>query len=98
MKNQIRSSGRGLVRRVAPTVMESVEEVPQLRADLAALRSQVKRLRGRVAELEEEVQEARRLNRRIAELTDVVQELLLPIAQRDEDRVTEVLERYREAL
>ena len=98
MRDQIRSKGRGLVRRVAPTVMESVEDVPRLRADVAALRQQVKQLRARVGELDEEVQEARRLNRRLAELTDVVQELLLPISQRDEERVAEVLERYRAGL
>ena len=45
------------------------------------------RLRSRVAELENEVQENRRLNRRVAELLDVVEELLVPIAQRDEERV-----------
>ena len=96
--SQIRSRGRGLVRRLAPTVLESAEEVPRLRADIAALRGQLKRMRGRLAELEEEVQESRRLNRRIAELADVVQELLLPVAQRDEARIDEVLERYREGL
>ena len=45
------------------------------------------RLRGRVAELENEVQENRRLNRRVAELLDIVEELLVPLAQRDEERV-----------
>jgi flagellar biosynthesis/type III secretory pathway chaperone len=51
-------------------------------------------LRDRVAALEEEVQECRQLNLRLAELTDVVQELLLPVAQRDEQRVAEVVEKY----
>jgi len=32
------------------------------------------------------------------ELTDVVQELLLPVAQRDEARITEVMERYTKNL
>lgn len=45
------------------------------------------RLRSRVAELEDEVQENRRLNRRVAELLDIVEELLVPLAQRDEERV-----------
>jgi predicted RNase H-like nuclease (RuvC/YqgF family) len=98
MKQQIRSSGRGLVRRVAPTVMDSVEDVPRLRAEVERLSQQGRRLRSRVADLEEEVQESRRLNRRIAELTDVVQELLLPISQRDDGAVAEVLARYREGL
>ena len=44
------------------------------------------------------MQEARRLNRRLAELTDVVQELLVPIAQRDEEKVREYLDRYSASL
>ena len=60
--------------------------------------SQVEELRERVAVLEDEVQECRQLNLRLAELTDVVQELLLPVAQRDEARITEVMERYTKNL
>lgn len=52
-------------------------------------------LRNRVRALEEEVQECRQLNLRIAELCDVMMELLLPVAERDEKAVAEVLERYR---
>lgn len=55
-------------------------------------------LRQRVAVLEEEVQECRQLNLRLAELTDVVQELLLPVAQRDEQRISAVLAKYSEGL
>lgn len=49
----------------------------------------------RLAALEEEVQENRQLHRRLAELTDVVAELLVPLADRDEDRVQQVLADYR---
>ncbi len=42
------------------------------------------------------VHENRRLNRRVAELTDIVAELLVPIADRDEDKARELLARYRE--
>ena len=49
----------------------------------------------RIQALEAEVQENRRLNRRIAELTDVVAELLVPIADRDEEKVRELLAAYR---
>jgi flagellar biosynthesis/type III secretory pathway chaperone len=56
------------------------------------------KLAARVNELEAEVQECRQLNLRLAELTDVVQELLLPVAQRDEARITEVMERYTKNL
>jgi hypothetical protein len=44
------------------------------------------------------VQECRQLNLRLAELTDVVQELLLPVAQRDEERLSELLEKYSRGL
>ena len=52
------------------------------------------RLERRVAELEDEVQENRRLNRRVAELLDIVEELLVPLAQRDQDRVRAYLEAH----
>lgn len=58
----------------------------------------VEALRERVAVLEDEVQECRQLNLRLAELTDVVQELLLPAAQRDEQRMAEALEKYARGL
>lgn len=48
-------------------------------------------LKRRIRDLEEEMQEARRLNRRLAELMDVVEELLLPIAQRDEEKIQQYL-------
>ena len=62
----------------------------RLRA-LAGPKPTVGNLRRRVAELEDEMQEARRLNRRLAELMDVVEELLVPISQRDEERVQQYL-------
>ncbi len=52
----------------------------------------------RVSALEDDVKEARRLHRRLAELTDVVEELLVPIAQRDEARLQDALDRYRAGL
>jgi hypothetical protein len=55
-------------------------------------------LRERVAVLEDEVQECRQLNLRLAELTDVVQELLLPVAQRDEERIADLVEKYSRGL
>ena len=45
----------------------------------------------RLAALEEEIQESRQLNRRIAEL-------LVPVADRDEERVREVLAQYRASI
>jgi hypothetical protein len=58
----------------------------------------VEELTARVAELEEEVRECRRQQLRLAELTDVVQELLLPLSQRDQAKVDELLERYTDQL
>lgn len=63
-----------------------------------ASRRQVEELAAAVAELDEEIQEARRLNRRLAELTDVVEELLLPAAQRDDERLRERLDSYTSSL
>jgi cell shape-determining protein MreC len=79
-------------------MVQSFEDVTNLRRAVRDTRRQVNRLRARVAELEEEVQENRRLNRRLAELTDVVQELLIPIEQRDEKRLKELLDKYSETL
>lgn len=55
---------------------------------------EVSRLKTRVAELEREMQEVRRLNRRLAEITDVVEELLLPVAQRNEEVLAKRLEDF----
>lgn len=55
-------------------------------------------LRRRVRVLEEEVQECRQLNRRVAELTDIMTELLLPLSQRDEVKVRDLLSRYQDRL
>jgi hypothetical protein len=52
-------------------------------------------LHGRLAELEEEIQECRQVNLRLAELCDVMMELLLPVADRDEEEVQAILARYR---
>lgn len=55
-------------------------------------------LEARVDELEAEIRECRRHQLRLAELTDVVQELLLPVSQRNQAAVDEVLARYSEQL
>lgn len=54
------------------------------------------RLPAWVRELRASVDENRRLNRRVAELTDLVAELLVPLADRDEEKAHELLKRYRE--
>ncbi len=82
MKQRLRARGKGAARRVKSLTAGH----------------QVEDLRARVAVLEQEVQECRQLNLRLAELTDVVGELLLPVAQRDEARIAEVMERYSKGL
>jgi hypothetical protein len=59
---------------------------------LAGRGDSARSLRARVANLEEEMQEARRLNRRLAELMDVVEELLVPLSQQDQERVQRYLD------
>lgn len=56
------------------------------------------RLYERLGALEEEIQECRQVNLRVAELVDVVGELLLPVAERDEQRIQEALRRYQESV
>jgi len=49
----------------------------------------------RLSELEAEIQECRQVNLRLAELCDVMMELLLPVADRDQEEVEAILARYR---
>lgn len=60
--------------------------------------AEIKTLRERVADLEQEMQECRQLNRRLAEITDVVAEVLLPAGQRDEERLRTLLTKYETTL
>ncbi len=58
----------------------------------------MERLEQRVADLEADLAEMRQHQLRLAELTDVVQELLVPLASRDEQAVSEAVERFRKSL
>ncbi len=76
------------------------EAVPDLRPQLtrSRLRRAVARraeVTTRLDELETAVQENRRLHCQVAELTDVVAELLVPLAESDDEATTAVLKRYR---
>jgi alkylation response protein AidB-like acyl-CoA dehydrogenase len=90
----VRARAVGLADRLAPA---AAERMRQRRAagsraiSIGAGAREVTELQRRVAELEAEVQENRQLNSRLAELTDVVAELLVPLAERDEARVEQVL-------
>lgn len=52
----------------------------------------------RVARLEQEVADLRRHNLRLAELADLVQELLVPMAQRDQERVDAAIAAFQQSL
>ena len=71
--------------------MESLKKLARNYRDLGGLAA-------RVSELEAEVQECRQLNLRLAELCDVTMELLLPVADRDQDRIDQILADYREGV
>ena len=55
-------------------------------------------LADRVARLEQEVADLRRHNLRLAELADLVQELLVPMAQRDQERVDAAIAAFQDSL
>ncbi|OLF04744.1 hypothetical protein BLA60_39675 [Actinophytocola xinjiangensis] len=61
---------------------------------MTGLLDELNRLRARVAELEVEVQETRRLHQRLAELTDVVTEVLVPAADREDEKIKKILASY----
>lgn len=63
-----------------------------------ASRARVRELEQRVADLEADLTELRRHHLRLAEVTDVVQELLVPMADRDEEKVRQAVERFQESL
>ena len=65
------------------------------RISLRRYASEAVHLPRRIRALEAAVDENRQLQRRLAELTDIVAELLVPATQRDEQRLTELLEDYR---
>lgn len=62
--------------------------------EVARLEDRLTAQDGRIAELEQELQESRRLNQRLAELTDVVTEVLVPAADREDDKIREILATY----
>jgi hypothetical protein len=52
----------------------------------------------RVAELEQEIQETRKLNQRLSDVIDVMTEILVPVADRDDERMREALARLDAAV
>lgn len=69
-------------------------DVAKRLARVTGVDEELRRLRDRVAELELEVQETRRLHQRLAELTDVVTEVLVPAADREDEKIKKILATY----
>jgi hypothetical protein len=65
---------------------------------MTSKREQLAELQERVAGLESEIAELRRHHLRLAEIADVVQELLIPMASRDESRISEAIEKFQQSL
>jgi TolA-binding protein len=78
------------------TLRTRLRAVAKRVARLTGVDQDLRDLRGRVERLEHEVQETRRLHQRLAELTDVVTEVLVPAADRQDDRIRAVLTKYNE--
>lgn len=58
----------------------------------------LRQLEERVATLEAEVRRLDPVHVRLAELIDLVQELLLPVAQQDQEKVAALVEKYTDEL
>jgi hypothetical protein len=52
----------------------------------------------RVIELEREIQESRQLNQRLSDVIDVITEVLVPLADRDDERLRAALARLEAAV
>ena len=83
----------GTVRERKPKNLPTRSEVDVIRTD----RDQVRKRLGplslykRVVALEKEVQESRRLNQRLSDVVDVITEILVPAADRDDERMRAAL-------
>jgi hypothetical protein len=80
--------------RLRDVVARQGRRVAQISGVDAELRDEIHALRERVEVLEREVQESRVLNQRLAELTDVVSEVLVPAADRDDEKLAKLLATY----
>lgn len=87
---------RGQVSRLSSRVGKLEYDVRRLEAEL----QETRRADRRVAEMidDVEMQDLRRLNRRLAEIIDVVQEVLVPAANRDDERLRRLLDEYSKRL
>ena len=69
-----------------------------IKARIQHRRMRVRDLEERIEVMEDEMQEHRQLSRRVAELTDLIADLLVPLAQNDQAKVDEIVDRYRASI
>jgi hypothetical protein len=96
MKKSARDRAVRAARRMSPTATDRLRVLERrargMRAKVGGRGGRSRQLAARLDELEEELMQQRVLNRRIAELADLVAELLVPAVDRDEARLTALLD------
>ncbi len=103
LKDLIRPPAAGLSRRMA-RLAGSAQRIAELEERCVRLEAEVHRIgqsreqqRQLIDELQEELRETMSLHEQLAELADIMGEILIPVADRDDERVREALEKYAEA-
>ena len=96
IKGLVRARARALRGFLVPGYEDLLRAVAEADQRIADLQARLDDVSERLVLNEDSLHEARRLNLRIAELTDVVTELLIPLADRDEEKARELLASYRE--
>jgi adenine-specific DNA methylase len=91
LRTKTRAGGRRLAERVAPGMVSAVAQRAGRSRRVDDADRKIKRLQERVTELEREIQESRRMQQRVAEIVDVVAEVLIPAADRDDERLKRAL-------
>jgi uncharacterized coiled-coil protein SlyX len=86
----LKSRGRAVVGKGIRRVFRATG----MHLEIARLEDRLAAQDGRIAQLERELQESRRLNQRLAELTDVVTEVLVPAADREDEKIRQILATY----
>ncbi len=77
---------------------EQMRRMNEMQHRLDRMRHRLHTQTQHIATLERDLQEQRALSMRVAQLVDIVQELLIPVVNRDEDRLKELLDIYAKSL
>lgn len=75
-----------------------MSDAQSIKARIQRRRMRLRDLEQRIEVMEDEMQEHRQLSRRVAELTDLIADLLVPLAQNDQTKVNEIVDRYRASI